>query len=194
MKRKLIHIVLFLAVSFNAAAQDDYVLDKDSLQTKDKLHYSFSVGAGVGYSSNLGDYFSTYYSPSISYDVSPEFSIAAGLTHVRSSVDALPMRTDFGYQNFTGNIAQYYSYVEGNYKVNDKLIVGGSIFYDFSNYQDVNGSTYQPQNNLDNIGYSAHARYKVSKNMTIEAELRVNDKSPMRGGFFGGAEHNFIGR
>ena len=46
MKMKLIHIFIFITASFSLMAQgdsyvasdDDYVLDKDSLKVKDKLH------------------------------------------------------------------------------------------------------------------------------------------------------------
>jgi len=117
MKMRLLIILVFLFGASPSFAQDDYVLDKDSLKVKDKLHYNFTVGAGFGYSSNVGEYFSTYYSPSISYDVSPRFTITTGLTYVNSSVDGLPLISDNNYTFFSGNISQYYSYVEGTYQL-----------------------------------------------------------------------------
>lgn len=179
----------------NVTAQsDDYVLDKDSLKVKDKIHYNFTMGAGFGYSSNAGDYFSTYYSPSISYDVSSRFTISGGLEYRNSVVNNFPVLSEYNYQLFSGNISQYYSYIEGAYKVNDRLTVGGSVFYDFTNYQDAYGNTYNSNNDLSNLGYSGFVRYKVKDGLYFEAEVRVNDKSPFRNGFMGAAEHSFFGR
>lgn len=204
MKMKLLHIAIFITASFGAMAQggsyvasdDDYVLDKDSLKVKDKLHYNFTMGAGFGYSSNSGDFFSTYYRPSISYDVSSRFTVTGGFEYRNTMVNKYPILTDYNYQLFSGNISQYYTYVEGAYKVNDKLTVGGSVFYDFTNYQDAFGNNYSSNSNsnLSNLGYSGFVRYKVSDGMFIEAEVRVNDKSPMRNSIMGAGQYSFFGR
>jgi hypothetical protein len=194
MKMRALHIIVLVFGSLGLYGQDDYVLDKDSLKVKDKIHYNFTVGAGFGYSSNVGEYFSTYYSPSISYDVSPRFRLTGGFTYVNSSVDGIPLISDNNYSFFSGNISQYYSFIEGTYQLSDRLTVGGSLFYDFSKYQDVAGNTMQQQNDLSNLGGSAFVRYKVGKSMFIEAEVRVNDRSPFRNSFFGAAEHSFLGR
>ena len=192
---KIVYIIILMISVLNVTAQsDDYVLDKDSLKVKDKIHYNFTMGAGFGYSSNAGDYFSTYYSPSISYDVSSRFTISGGLEYRNSVVNNFPVLSEYNYQLFSGNISQYYSYIEGAYKVNDRLTVGGSVFYDFTNYQDAYGNTYNSNNDLSNLGYSGFVRYKVKDGLYFEAEVRVNDKSPFRNGFMGAAEHSFFGR
>lgn len=173
---------------------EEYVLDKDSLKFKDKLHYNFTFGAGFGYSSNVGDFFSTYYKPSITYDVSSRFSLTTGLTYVNSSVNNYPVQSDYYYHFFTGNISQYYAFVEGNYKVNEKLTVGGSVFYDFTEYQDVNGKNYSIGNDYSKLGYSAHFEYKLAKGVSVQGEIRMNDRSPFRNSFMGRAEHSFFNR
>ena len=61
----------------------DYVIPFSSLSTKDKMHYSFGMGVGFG-NDTYGDYFSTYYQPKLSYDVSPKLKINAGLTYVNT--------------------------------------------------------------------------------------------------------------
>lgn len=204
MKMKFIYIVFLLVSVMNVTAQndnyvandDDYVVDKDSLKVKDKIQYNFTMGAGFGYSSNAGDFFSTYYRPSISYDVSSRLTITGGFEYRNTMINEYPVFTDYNYQLFSGNISQYYTYVEGAYKVNDKLTVGGSVFYDFTNYQDALGNSYNSgtNNNLSNLGYSGFVRYKVRDGMFIEAEVRVNDKSPMRNSFMGAGEYSVFGR
>mgnify|MGYP002713150375 CR=1 FL=1 len=202
MKMKLIHTLVFIVAALGVYAQgdnyvaddDDYVLDKDSLKAKDKISYNFTMGAGFGYSSNAGDFFSTYYRPSISYAVFPRFTVAGGFEYRNSMVNEYPVFMDYNYQLFSGNISQYYTYVEGAYKVNDRLTVGGSLFYDFTNYQNEFGQEFSNQNDLSNLGYSGFLRYKVRDGLYFEAEVRVNDKSPMRNNFFGAGEYSFFGR
>ena len=189
-------IILFALVfyAFNSYCQDDYVREKDSVKVQDKIHYNFTMGAGFGYSSNAGDFFSTYYSPSISYSVSPRFSVRGGVTYVNSMANNYPLLTDFGYTSFNGSISQYYSYVEGIYSVNERLNVGGSIFYDFTNYNDINGINYSNTNALSNLGGSGFFQYKINEGMSVIGEIRINDRNPYGNRFMGAAEHTFIGR
>lgn len=177
---------------------DEYVVPFDSLKTKDKLHYNFGVGAEFGHSNTFGNYFSTFYRPSVSYDVSSRFSLNTGLTYVNSSVDNFPVLSDYSYHMFSGNIAQYYAFVGGKYKVTDKLSVGGSVFYDFTSYHSFDGKLMDKSSGLDNLGYSANFQYKVAKNLLIEGEIRVNDKNPYHSsssfstGFMGDFEGPFF--
>jgi hypothetical protein len=183
-------------------SSDEYVLPFDTLKAKDKLHYSFSMGAGFANSSSYGNYFSTFYRPTISYDVSPKFSVNAGITYVNSSVNNLPIRSDYNYQLFSGNISQYYAFVGGQYKLTEKLSVGGSIFYDVTSYNAFDGASLNKSSGLDNLGYSANFRYKVRNGFYIEGEIRMNDKSPysqysnhFSNSFMGGSlENSFFGR
>ncbi len=175
--------------------EDDYVIPFDSLSEKDKFHYNFTMGAGFGYSSNLGDFFSTYYRPTMSYDVSPKFKLLTGIEYRNSNVSKMPIYSDYGYQLFSGNISQYYAFVGGQYQLTDKLSVGGSVFYDFSAYNQMDGTALGANNNgLNNVGYSANFEYKVTDNMSIQGEIRVNDKSPFRNSFMGASEYSLFGR
>ena len=192
MIRKLTYFLLITFVSVSVYGQpettgDEYVTEEveyvipfDSLETKDKMHYSFEVGAGFGRSNTYGNYFSTYYKPMVSYDVSPKFSINTGITYVNSSVENLPVISDYNYQLFSGNISQYYAFVGGKYKLTDRLSVGGSIFYDFTSYNSIDGTSLSAGSGLDNLGGSANFEYKVSDHFSIQGEIRYNDKNPYR--------------
>jgi len=214
MKNKLRYILLFCfgSTSFiygqsNANSDDDYVLSGDeyiipfdSLTTKDKLHYSFTMGAGFGTSNTYGNYFGTFYKPTISYDVTPRFSINTGIIYANSSVNNLPVVSDYNYQLFSGNISQYYTFIGGQYKLTDKLSVGGSIFYDATNYSAFDGTSLIKSTGLENLGYSANFKYKVREGLYFEGEIRYNDKNPyhqnssfLSNGFMG-AEHTVFGR
>jgi hypothetical protein len=182
-------IAIFLSVGAYAQADStavedyvienpDYVMPFDSLTTKDKMHYSFEVGAGFGKSTYGGDYFSTYYRPMVSYAVSPKFSINAGLTYINSSVNNMGVINDSRYQLFSGNISQYNAFIGGEYQLTDRLSVGGSVFYDFTAYTPLVGTSLDQNNGLENLGYSGYVKYKVSDSFSIEAEVRINDRNP----------------
>jgi len=157
----------------------DYVIPFSSLSTKDKMHYSFGMGVGLG-NGTYGDYFSTYYQPKLSYDVSPKLKINAGLTYVNSSVNNVPVIADYQYTLFSGNISEYNAFIGGEYKISDRLSVGGSIFYDFTTYNTLSGSALNGGNGLENLGYSGYVKYKVSDRFSFEAEIRINDRNPHR--------------
>ena len=179
----------------------DYVTPFDSLTTKDKIHYSFQVGVLFGKSAYNGNYFSTYYKPLISYDVSPKVSINTGLTYMNSSVNNVGVINDSQYQLFSGNIAQYNAFIGAEYKLSDRLSVGGSICYDFTAYTPLVGTSLSKNNGLEKLGYSGYVKYKVSDRFLIEAEVRINDRNPYRNtqnnpftsGFMGGST-DFFGR
>ena len=181
-------------------AGDDYVIPFDSLKAKDKIHYGFTMGAGFGSSSSFGNYFQTYYKPTISFDATPRFSINTGIAYVNSAVHNLPVLSDYNYQLFSGNISQYYAFVGAQYQLTDKLSVGGSIFYDASNYSAFDGTSLGKPVGLADLGYSANFQYKVRDGLYIEGEIRINDKNPYQqnSSFFSngfmGAEHTFFGR
>ena len=145
-------------------AREDYVTSFNSLKTKDKLHYGFELGASFSNSSTYGNYFSTYYKPMISYDVSPRFSINTGVTIINSNVSNVPTLNENNYQLFTGNISQYYAFIEGQYKVSEKLTVGGSVFYDFTSYNAFDGNLTNKRRGLENLGYAANFKYQINKN------------------------------
>ena len=132
--------VSVFAQSYSTEVEDyvienpDYVIPFDSLSTKDKMYYSFGMGVGFG-KSTYGDYFSTYYQPMVSYDVSPKFSINAGLTYINSSVNNVPIIADYQYKLFSGTISQYNAFVGAEYKLSERLSVGGSVFYYFTAVQ-----------------------------------------------------------
>ena len=179
---KLLHITFFLLLfttSMNAQTnqhEDDYVLPFDSLTTKDKIHYNFAIGAGVNFSDQIGTSFTTFYQPSITYDLSPKFKINTGLLYMNSSVSNVGIYSDNQYQLFSGSISEYYAYIKGQYQVNERLLVGGGIYYNNAQLNAFDGlSLNKDYNQRNNIGYSANFKYYIAKGLTLEGEIRVND-------------------
>lgn len=174
-------VLLFSSEVFFAQTngqEDEYVLTQDSLTTKDRLHYNFAVGVGVGFSNHGSNSLSTYYKPSISYDVSPKFKINTGLLYVNSSANNVVLYSDYQYRLFSGSISDYYAYIGGQYQMNDKLSIGGSIFYNVADFKSYNGLSVNHQGtNNGSWGYSANFKYKVTKGLTLEGQIRVTDST-----------------
>jgi hypothetical protein len=176
----IVFILLFFASIVSAQTtenSDEYVIPFDSLETKDKINYNFEMGLKLGSSNNFGSTFSTYYKPSVSYQVSKKLIINTGLLYVNSDVNSYPVNSETGFQLFSGNISEYYAFVNAQYRLTDKLSVGGSVYYNFTNYNPYNGvSIDQNTSSIDHIGYSANFKYKVAKGITIEGEIRMGER------------------
>lgn len=188
MKYRFIHILLFF-LAFNQlkaqettpSIEDDYVLSFDSLKAKDKMHFYFSTGVGMSFSNSLGNSTSMYYSPNVSYEVSPRLDVSAGMTYVNSEVSNFRTLNDFGYQPFSGNISQYYTHISARYQLNERLKIGGSVFYNMTEFNSTAFTQNKPTSSFDRVGYSAFFEYKISENTYLQGEVRIND--PNRGFF-----------
>jgi len=155
---------------------DDYVLPYDSLTTKDKLHYNFTMGAEVNFSDQRGSSFATFYNPSVTYDLSPKFKVNTGLLYRNSNVNNVAVYSDNQYQLFSGSISEYYVYIKGQYQVNEKLFVGGGVYYRNANFNAFDGlSLNNNYNQRNNVGYSANFKYYIAKGLTLEGEIRVRE-------------------
>lgn len=152
---------------------DDYVLPKDSLTIKDRMDVSTKIAFGAGIS-NKGSYLSTSVRPTISYHLTEKFSIYTGIGYTNYQLENFNMLSDFGYQPFTGNLSQMSAFVGGKYQVNDRLAVYGEMFYKFAQITPANMS-FSQGSTLDKIGYAAAFEYKISDNMFIEGQIRIND-------------------
>ncbi|MBI2279129.1 MAG: hypothetical protein HYU68_00325 [Bacteroidetes bacterium] len=186
MKLKLIYTAIFVCVFGYSKAQknnppiipeDEYVLPFDSLKTKDKMHFNFSTGAGMSFSNSFGNSTSMYYSPNVSYEVSPRLDVSAGMTYVNSEVSNFRTLNDFAYRPFTGNISQYYTSIAARYQLNERLKIGGSVFYNLTEFNSTAFAQNKPTSSFDRVGYSAFFEYKISENAYLQGEIRVNDSN-----------------
>ena len=152
---------------------DDYVLPKDSITIKDRMDVSTKVAFGAGVSNN-GSYLSTSVRPTISYRLTPKFSVYTGVGYTNYQLENFNMLSDFGYQPFSGNLSQMSAFVGGKYQVNDRLAVYGEVFYNFAQITPSN-TNFNQGTAFDRIGYAAAFEYKIGDNMYIEGQIRIND-------------------
>lgn len=163
--------------SYVQSDDEDYVLENDSNKTEDNIHYNFEMGVGFGNTFGGGSTFNTYYKPSISFKATDKLTVNVGLMYVNSHLTNSRLFGENNYQLFSGNISEYYTYVNAQYQLTDRLSVGGSVYYNMTTYDPVAGSSnLANRSNLDHIGYSANFKYKVSESMSIQGEIRVGDR------------------
>jgi hypothetical protein len=147
-KKKIISIVLFLAISLTAFSQfyysglsssfemprTKYMVDSTgNLRFKPgDIGVSMQVGTGFGSNFHGNSSFYTFVSPSIAYNLSPRFRLKTGVT----------VFNNFGSPLYTG-YDPYYSpvmsggtttsvFVQGDYLLSNKLMISGALYKDFS--------------------------------------------------------------
>ena len=128
---------------------------------------SFSVGSGGG------SLFGVYAAPHVSYKVSPKFRVNAGAM-IRNS-NFINYYNPYGFENtarFNNNITQTFVYIEGEYLVNDRLMIHAKGYKEIARFNEPN---INPRAlNLDNGGVAVGFDYKVSEKFHIGAEVSIH--------------------
>ena len=103
MKLKIVYITLLFLFNWSlvlaqstgntifANPDEEYVLSKDSLKVKDKIHYNFEMGVNIGSGGNFG----TFYKPSVIYEFTPKFRIHTGVMYTKSNLNNYPVYKDY---------------------------------------------------------------------------------------------------
>lgn len=179
----LIFLFLLLVLNQNKAQEvintdnDEYVLPSDSVKLNNKMHFNFSTGVNVSFFNNNRSSTNLYYSPNMSYTVSPNFMIAGGITYLKSDLTNFRSLNDLSFRPFNGNISQYQAYIAAKYKLTDRLNIVGSIFYNITQYNLTVFNQNYKQNGFDRVGYSAFFEYKLSENTYLQGEIRINNSN-----------------
>ena len=162
--KKLITSILILYCSSvivaQTTAEDDY-FSKPKITSTDKI--STSIIAGWGYSflnSTKSSIYSTFIAPKIGYQISPKFKLDIGLMHYSASGNTFMQLNSDGYILNTGNkpVSGNLVFVGGNYQLNQRLIMSGSMMMDANNLY-----TKQSNYKVATLGLD----YKVSEHSSI---------------------------
>ncbi len=128
---------------------------------------SFSVGSGGG------SLFGVYVAPHVSYKVSPKFRLNFGAM-IRNS-NFINYYNPYGFESisrFDNNITQTFVYVEGEYLVNDRLLIHARGYKEIARFNEPNINPGAL--GLDNGGVAVGFDYKVSDNFHFGAEVSVH--------------------
>lgn len=153
-----------------------------SILMKPRLSYNLNVGAM--YNSHFGA--SSYIQPTARYQISDRFRAHASFMFVNTMPHDYTAATPEGGTVVRRSNGQqhYIASVGGDYLVNERLILSGNIWKDFSNMPSQPNhynSFYSP----GRMGADFSASYKVTNNFTITGGVRYSDgSSPFASPFY----------
>ncbi len=177
MKNTLIILIFsLLALSVNAQTfEEEYIINSNPVNSgvteendneKIREKYSFQVNLGTSLMTwKNGSALSTYINPNLNYQLTPRFSLAAGIIMSHNTLLS---------SNETNNsLITNYLHFSGIYQVNEKLQVNGSVLYSIH----PTSSSLNP-NAFDNLNYSVGAKYKLTKNIELGVQFTKRSNNP----------------
>lgn len=149
----------------------EYTVDSDGhlvFVPKD-MGVSLEAGAGLGTYGSGQSVFSTYLAPSFAYNVSERFRLKAGFNITNyfgaSTINGPDGSPWYNVPNYTTSI-----FLQGDYLVNDKLMISGAVYKQISPsnlfLQDPRQQNYDIESGIVNFNYRPSQRFEI--NASIE--------------------------
>lgn len=162
----------------------------------ERMQTRISIGTQFTNSSWFGSGLTTFISPGISYRISPRFSLGGGIRISNTTLFNYRPWYEMGpSQTYDANFSRALIYLEGSYRVTDRLTIYGAGFKEFTIHD--NSSYFNPYTNSSPHGIYLNADYKISEGVHIQAgfgytrgystylESPIFDPSPFsRGSFY----------
>lgn len=145
---------------------------ESTMATVPRLNYNLEVGAS--YNSYFGA--STYVKPTARYQISDKFRGYASFTYVHNMPQNSVVGTTEGGTMLrrTNGQQQYIVSVGGDYLVNDRLMLSGNVWKDFSNVPQQPGA-YNNFNYMGRQGADFSATYKITENFSVTGAVRYQE-------------------
>lgn len=177
MKKTLVILVLsFLTGHAGAQEQASDTLpasvshgfDENAIPGAKRMQTNIIIGTQISSSSWYGSGLTTFVSPSVSYQVSPRFSLRGGLSVANTTLfNYRPWFAAEGSSTFDANFTKAVLYLEGSYRVTDKLTISGAGFKEFTLTD--NSNFYNPFSQNEPYGIYLNADYKIADGVHIQA-------------------------
>jgi hypothetical protein len=170
--KNLIISILCIAFASNVFAQTDsvdYYKPFNARQSEvGKVSVNMMMGAGVSFlNSSKSTAFTTYVAPEIGYQYTPKLKMNFGLMHYSVSGNTfMPLNQNEALYNastkmVTGNLL----FVEGEYKLNNRLVVSGAVMNDANGFNNINNSYKAASLGLE---------YKTSEHTAIRFQTTIS--------------------
>lgn len=169
--RKLITQILFLYCSSVLVAQTSIEGDYSAnpkIISKDRVSTSIIAGAGISFlNSAKRPIYTTFVASKINYQISPKFKLNIGLMHYTASgnnfmqLNSKESGLNSGKKSISGN----FIFVGGDYQLNPKLIMSGSVMVDANDIR-----TNQSNFKAATLGFD----YKISERSSIGFKASVS--------------------
>jgi hypothetical protein len=175
--KKFIIPILFLFPSVLIVAQtttDDYYNNqKTKFISKDKVHASVSIGAGVSFlGTTKNTTYTTFVAPKIGYQLTNKFRLNVGLMHYTMTGNTfMPLNQNESLlNNNSKSVSGNLLFVEGQYLLNKRLTLSGAVLYGTNNL-----SVTSRQNNYK--AASIGLDYKVTEHSSIGIRATLSEGS-----------------
>jgi hypothetical protein len=135
---------------------------------KQKPDYKLQLGTIFSTTRGYGSGISTYVSPEIGYSLTSRFRINAGISIINTNLFGVtPFYSLNGEQKSNGNFTSTLIYLNGQYKINERLTMNGSVYKQFNLFDDPPDNPYSKLN--DRQGFNMAIDYKAAENFHIQA-------------------------
>lgn len=147
-----------------------------------KIDFGVDLGMSYLFSSNGLNGPALSVSPHLSYPLTDRFFVSAGIS-VEHGQYMIPYLSEFGIEQDLMPMTRMFVYAQGSYLVNEKLLISGSVY---KQVMDVPNPNRQDQtSNYDYSGVSMSVNYKITENITIGAQIRIESPhSPLYNGVY----------
>jgi len=175
----IILIWLMLAVpGFSQVSAVDSVINRGNrLYQPKKLNYSLSLGSEFTAVSGFGSALNSWVTPQVSYNLNKKLSIGGGISIIQTNYfDARPWFGNEQTAASNGNFTSALVFVNGQYRVNDRLTVFGSAFKQFPVTQDpLPYNPFNPVSKKGAQGVDLNVGYRIGEHVFIQAGFRYTE-------------------
>ncbi|MCP2043643.1 hypothetical protein [Pontibacter sp. HSC-36F09] len=134
--------------------------------------FSYSLSAGASFGSGFG---ATYLEPTVRYQLNPRLRVFSSLTYLSVMPGQYTVPTSDGGTTLmrSSQNDHYIAHVGAEYLVNDRLILSGSVWRDFSNIPAQNPA-YMNFMNPGRQGMDMRATYKITEHFSVTGAMRYS--------------------
>jgi len=185
-------LILLLSASVSFAQYSESFIQEDEMDTptpsykkdttKKKVFTNIAIGSSVMSSGNNSYSFNTYINPTISYQLTPRFSVSMGLMAVQSNIN------NYTYYNYEGQVktvnysgmSAYYT-LQGAYQLSEKIRVYGGVMVGTESMDFLGTNIPNSTNNKHHPkAYQIGFEYKIGEHSSLNFEFQYRDASPMQ--------------
>ena len=133
---------------------------------------SYSLAAGASFGSGFG---ATYLEPTVRYQLNPRLRMFSSLTYMSVMPGQYTLPTNDGGTTLmrTSPSNHYIAHVGADYLVNERLILSGSVWKDFSDIPAQNPA-YMNFMNPGRQGMDMRATYKITEHFSVTGAMRYS--------------------
>jgi hypothetical protein len=137
------------------------------------LGFSLQAGAFAGSDLKGSSWFGTSVSPALAYNVSPRFRLKAGVSVMQGFGDSYYGYFENDYSPVHSNTTTTSVFVQGDYILNNKLMLSGAAYKYFTPY---NFNTADPRyKGPEGEGFMFNINYRPARNVEINASFEYNN-------------------